>query len=85
VSQTDGADLPQLHEVTGDIGENRERLVSFIKAQGITLVYNEKIAPALGMSYGGRIAIQPGQPEAEEFSTHVHELAHLCCVRSYVV
>jgi hypothetical protein len=39
----------------------------------------------LGMSYGGRIAILPGQGEAEEFSTLIHELAHLCCVRSYVV
>ncbi len=76
VSQTDGADLPDLNEVSGDVGENRIRLVSFIKAQAITLVYNEKIAPALGMSYGGRIAILPGQSEAEEFSTLVHELAH---------
>jgi hypothetical protein len=37
------------------------------------------------MSYGGRIAILPGQSKAEEFSTLVHEAAHLCCVRSYVV
>jgi hypothetical protein len=35
-----------------------------------------KIAPALGMSYGGRIAILPGQAKAEEFSTLVHEAAH---------
>ena len=28
------------------------------------------------MSYGGRIAILPGQPKAEEFSTLVHETAH---------
>jgi hypothetical protein len=62
--------------MSGDVGENRERLVSFIEKQGIALTYTEKIAPALGMSYGGRIAILPGQSKAEEFSTLVHELAH---------
>jgi hypothetical protein len=28
------------------------------------------------MSYGGKIAILPGQSEAEEFSTLVHEASH---------
>lgn len=76
VSQTNGVDLPNPHEVTGDPGENIDRLAAFLKGQGIQLVYNEKIAPALGMSYGGRIAILPGQSKAEEFSTLVHEAAH---------
>jgi hypothetical protein len=51
-------------------------LAAFLKSKGIQLVYNPKIAPALGMSYGGRIAILPGQSKAEEFSTLVHEAAH---------
>jgi antirestriction protein ArdC len=77
VSQTEGRDLPELSErVTGDVGESRERLVNFILAQGTQLEFKESIAPALGMSYGGRIAILPGQGEAEEFSTLVHELSH---------
>jgi hypothetical protein len=76
VSQTEGAELPSLREMRGTVGENQDRLVSFIKAQGIELVFTEKIAPALGMSYGGKIAILPGQSEAEEFSTLVHELGH---------
>jgi len=76
ISQTSGVDLPELHQVSGDPGENIERLSAFLKAQGIALLYNEKIAPALGCSYGGRIAILPGQPKAEEFSTLVHETAH---------
>lgn len=76
VTQTEGAELPNMREMSGTVGENRDRLVSFIKAQGIELVFTDKIAPALGISYGGRIAILPGQSEAEEFSTLVHELAH---------
>jgi len=76
VSQTNGVDLPEMHQVSGDPGENVQRLAAFVKAQGIQLVYNEKIAPALGASYGGRIAILPGQSKAEEFSSLVHETAH---------
>lgn len=77
VSQTEGAELPAFEgKMTGDVGEFRERLVDFIAAQGIALEFRDSIAPALGMSYGGRIAILPGQAAAEEFSTLVHELAH---------
>jgi hypothetical protein len=60
----------------GNVGENRDHLLAFIEQQGIQLVFTENIAPALGVSYGGRIAILPGQSEAEEFATLVHELAH---------
>jgi len=76
VSHTEGAELPAMREISGDVGENRSRLLSFIEQQGIELVFSENIAPALGVSYGGRIAILPGQSQAEEFSTLVHELAH---------
>jgi hypothetical protein len=50
--------------------------VDFVIGQGIELEFKESIAPALGMSYGGKIALLPGQSSAEEFSTLVHELAH---------
>jgi antirestriction protein ArdC len=77
VSQTDGQELPELSErVTGSVGEYRERLVDFVIAQGIQLEFKESIAPALGVSYGGKIALLPGQSAPEEFSTLVHELAH---------
>lgn len=82
ISQTDGVDLPSLHEVSGDPGENIDRLAAFVKSKGIQLVYNANIAPALGMSYGGRIAILPGQSKAETFSTLVHETAHELLHRS---
>ena len=77
VSQTEGEELPEFSErVSGSAGEYRDRLVDFVIAQGIALEFKESIAPALGMSYGGKIALLPGQSSAEEFSTLVHELAH---------
>jgi hypothetical protein len=77
VSQTEGKELPELSaQVTGSVGEYRERLINFVIAQGIALEFKESIAPALGMSCGGTIAILPGQSAAEEFSTLVHEMAH---------
>jgi hypothetical protein len=76
ISQTDGVDLPTMREVSGDPGENLDRLAAFVQSRGIQLVYNPNIAPALGMSYGGRIALLPGQSKAETFATLVHEAAH---------
>jgi antirestriction protein ArdC len=77
VSQTEGTELPELSErISGNAGEYRDRLVDFVIAQGIALEFKESIAPALGVSYGGKIALLPGQSSAEEFSTLVHELAH---------
>jgi hypothetical protein len=77
ISMTDGPELPELQErVKGEVGDYRERLIDFIIAQGIELEFKESIAPALGMSYGGKIAILPGQAAAEEFSTLIHEASH---------
>jgi hypothetical protein len=83
ISQTDGVDLPEMRQVSGDPAQNLDRLAAFVRGRGIQLAYNESIAPALGMSYGGRIALLPGQSRAEEFSTLVHETAHLCWVEIY--
>jgi N-terminal domain of anti-restriction factor ArdC len=77
VSMTEGNPLPELEDrVTGDVGVYRERLIDFILTQGIELEFKDTIAPALGMSYGGKIVILPGQSAAEEFSTLIHEAAH---------
>ena len=54
-----------------------DRLRDYIVAQGITLEYDESIAPAQGAAFGTTIKVLPGQDKAEEFSTLVHELAHL--------
>ncbi len=76
VSQTDGQDLPGIGVVHGDPREYSDGLRRFAAAQNIAIEYSEDIAPARGSSYGGRIALLPGQSSAEEFSTLVHELAH---------
>jgi len=76
ISQTNGVDLPEMENVAGDPGQNIERLTAFLNSKGIAVSYSEKIAPALGMSYGGRIVLLPGQSKAETFSTLVHEAGH---------
>ncbi len=77
IAQTEGADLPEFeHSITGEVGGHRDRLIDFLNQQNIALEFNEKIAPALGVSYGGKIALLPGQSKAEEFTTLVHETAH---------
>ena len=77
VAQTEGADLPEFeHSISGEVGEHCDRLINFLTQQNIALEFNEKIAPALGVSYGGKIALLPGQSKAEEFVSLVHETAH---------
>ena len=67
MSQTEGTELPEFSEhVAGNAGEYRDRLVDFVIGQGIALEFKESIAPALGVSCGGKIALLPGQSSAEE-------------------
>jgi hypothetical protein len=76
VSQTEGAELPAPATVSGEAGAHLDRLIDFLQQQGIELEYNERIAPAQGASYGGKIVLLPGQSKAETFATLVHELGH---------
>jgi hypothetical protein len=82
VAQTEGAELPEPAKVSGEVGTYLDRLIDFVQQQGIELEYNERIAPAQGASYGGKIALLPGQTKAEELSTLVHELGHELLHRS---
>jgi hypothetical protein len=75
--QTHGLPLPELEQVTGDAGVYLERMREWVASEGITLEYTKEIAPALGMAYGTTIRILPGQSEAEELTTLIHEAAHL--------
>ena len=45
VSQTNGIDLPEMHQVSGDPGENIDRLAAFLRAQGIQLSTTRRSAP----------------------------------------
>jgi antirestriction protein ArdC len=76
ITQTDGKELPALGIVQGDPEDRILQLQALAKAQGISLEYSDQIAPARGVSYGGKVVLLPGQTAAEEFSTLTHELAH---------
>jgi hypothetical protein len=76
VSQTEGKELPTLTEVNGDVSGYRERLFKFVEAQSVELSFSERIAPARGLSHGGKITLLSGMQPAEEFSTLAHEIAH---------
>jgi hypothetical protein len=59
----------------------RERLVKFVETRGIALSYSDKIAPAKGLSHGGKITLSCGMQPAEEFSTLTHEIGHEMLLR----
>ena len=76
VEQTEGKPLPEFAKTTGDPKEYLEKLKALVAKQGISLEYDKSIAPADGISYGGKIRLVPGMQPAEEFSVLTHELAH---------
>ncbi len=76
VSQTEGKPLPEFARTTGDVNESGERLKTLVASRGIVVEYDASIAPAQGVSSGGRIQLMPGMAPAEEFSVLAHELAH---------
>ncbi len=82
IGQTEGQELPGICAIAGDPGAYKERLSDFVRACGISIEYSSAIAPAFGISSGGRITLLPGRPVAEEFVTLAHELAHELLHRS---
>jgi hypothetical protein len=73
VSQTDGKELPQFPTVKGDATQHLEGLKSFARSRGIEVLYDAGIAPAKGVSYGGRVSILPELTSADEVATLAHE------------
>jgi antirestriction protein ArdC len=76
VSQTDGESLPEFATVSGDPREYTERLTQFVTSQNIILEYDRAIAPARGLSHGGKITLVPDMTPGEHFAVFVHEAAH---------
>jgi antirestriction protein ArdC len=76
LSQTDGDPLPEFATVKGDPQAYTDRLKHFVAGQNITLEYDSKIAPAKGLSCGGKITLLPDLDPAEHFAVLVHEAAH---------
>ena len=75
-SQTEGRPLPEFAKTTGDLKDYSEKLKALVASRGIAVEYDAGIAPAQGVSSGGRIQLMPGMAPAEEFSVLAHELAH---------
>jgi len=76
VRQTEGKPLPEIAKTTGDPREFADKLKTLVAKQGISLEYDRSIAPAQGVSFGGKIQLLPDMQPAEEFSVLAHELAH---------
>ena len=76
VSQTEGEDLPEFAEVSGDPGENIEAVENLIRSHGINLLYEAIPGGADGVSKKGTIVISPELPPANRLATLVHELSH---------
>ncbi len=84
LDQTEGRPLPEFATVYGDPKDHTDRLKRHIAKLDIALEYSTDIAPAKGMSTREKIVLLPDLSSAEEFSTLVHELAHLCGGSDYV-
>src|SRR5712691_10088753 len=67
VEQTEGRPLPEFATTTGDPKDYLEKLRATVAKQGISVEYDRAIAPAQGVSTGGRIRLLPELPPAEEF------------------
>jgi antirestriction protein ArdC len=76
VSQTEGRPLASIGRVQGDARQYGEKLVAYTLSLGIRLEYSRSIAPARGISEGGKITLLPELDPAEHAAVLAHELAH---------
>ena len=76
VSQTEGDELPEFAEVTGDPGDNIEAVEALIRSHGIELIYEAIPGGADGVSKKGTIVVAPDLEPAARVGVLVHELSH---------
>ena len=76
VSQTESKPFASIGRVQGDSRHYGEKLAAFALSLGIRLEYSAAIAPAQGISEGGKITLLPDLPSAEHAAVLAHELAH---------
>jgi hypothetical protein len=76
--------LPEPGEASGDPGSKTAALKNAILERGIALESADDLDGALGTSSGGCIRLLKGLSPATEFTTLVHEYAHLCTGSAYV-
>ena len=76
VSQTEGDELPEFAQVSGDPGENIAAVESLIRSWGIELVCEDIPSGADGLSKKGTIVVAPNLEPPRLLLTLVHEAAH---------
>jgi antirestriction protein ArdC len=76
ISQTDGEPIAEFATVKGNPQQYLSRLIQFVASQDIVLEYDLSIAPAKGMSSGGKITLLPDLSPAETLAVLAHELGH---------
>ena len=76
MSQTEGEPLPELSTINGNPSGYTEKLKAFLANHSIELEYSKRIAPAKGLSSGGKITLLPDLSSAEHFAVLAHEVAH---------
>ncbi len=76
VSQTEGEELPEFAQITGDPGEYLNRLEQVIRDAEIELVYEDPGHGAEGVSKKGTIVVMPDLVPAKSFAVLAHEFAH---------
>jgi hypothetical protein len=82
VSHTEGTELPTMREMRGTVGENRERILSFIKEPGIEIVFTEKIVPLWASAMADGLRFFPASPKPRSSAPFSMNSRTRCCTSS---